>query len=239
MIDNIAKTFLAGGILLSPVTVEGLERTVLLDNTIDENEESTVESKAEELKRNSDENISLMLLKKTEEEKVPQANVSKDFMKLFIKKQAVISQELARLREVKGLEEEKATETVSKETSTEENVKEETIESINWITGEATAYWNAKDTMNGETGVTASGYSLDNGIYYNGYRILAMDSSIPFFTLVEIRLGGSTTMTGIVLDRGGAIKGNKIDIVMSSYDECTSFGRQSVSYRIIGTLMQK
>ena len=52
---------------------------------------------------------------------------------------------------------------------------------------------------------------------YNGrsYYCLAADPSIPFGTIIEIsnhNLSIESTAYGIVVDRGGAIKGNKIDI---------------------------
>lgn len=117
-----------------------------------------------------------------------------------------------------------------------QEVKQEVVELAEptWINGEATAYYNGKDRMNGESGITASGYSLDNGILYQDYRILAADRSIPLGTLVELSLKDGRVLIGIVLDRGGMITENKFDIVHRTYNECMDFGRQQIKYRIVG-----
>lgn len=109
-------------------------------------------------------------------------------------------------------------------------------EEESWINGVATAYYNGKDRMNGETGVTASGYDLDNGTTYKGYRILAGAKNIPLGTVVEIRLPDGSTMKGVVLDRGGAITSHRFDIVMETYQDCIRFGRRGIKYKIIGSV---
>ena len=58
-------------------------------------------------------------------------------------------------------------------------------------------------------------------LYYKGkkYYCLAADRSIPFGTVIKIsnhNLNTAGTIYGIVVDRGGAIKGNKIDIFNGS-----------------------
>ena len=58
-------------------------------------------------------------------------------------------------------------------------------------------------------------------LYYKGkkYYCLAADRSIPFGTVIKIsnhNLNTAWTIYGIVVDRGGAIKGNKIDIFNGS-----------------------
>lgn len=119
----------------------------------------------------------------------------------------------------------------------EQQVKEEAARKLkeeqSWINGTATAYCNCKDVMNGETGVTTSGYLLDNGITFNGYRILASDRNIPLGTLVDIKIG-EEVLHGVVLDRGGAITGNHFDIVYPSRDSANAFGKQEMKYRIAG-----
>lgn len=103
-----------------------------------------------------------------------------------------------------------------------------------WIQGEATAYYNGKDRMNGETGICANGVNLDNGTLYKGYHIIATDKRIPFGSIVEVKLSNGDTLQCVVCDRGGAIRGNHIDIVMRNRKECMRFGRQPMQYRIIG-----
>lgn len=106
----------------------------------------------------------------------------------------------------------------------------------NWSDGIATGYYDGKDKMNGETGITASGYNLDNGIYYKGYRILAGDQSIPFGTLLDIKLQDGEILHGIVLDRGGAIVGSHFDIVLNSLEECLQFGKQNIKWQRVGKM---
>jgi 3D (Asp-Asp-Asp) domain-containing protein len=102
--------------------------------------------------------------------------------------------------------------------------------------GTLTAYCNCKDTMNGETGITASGYPLDNGLTYKGYRILAADRDIPLGTLIDIRLSSGLILHGIVLDRGGAIHGSHFDIVGFSRKSAMKFGRQEMEWQRVGRL---
>lgn len=97
------------------------------------------------------------------------------------------------------------------------------------LTMNASAY--IVNCREGCTGKTASGYNVNNTIYYNGMRIIASDTNVlPMYSVVEIE-GFSERF--IVLDRGGAIKGNKIDILMSSTSEAMKFGRKNVKVRVI------
>lgn len=68
-----------------------------------------------------------------------------------------------------------------------------------------------------------TGVNNSNSPYltYKGkkYYCLAADRSIPYGTVIKIsnhKLSTSSTIYGIVVDRGGAIKGNKIDIFKGS-----------------------
>jgi len=59
------------------------------------------------------------------------------------------------------------------------------------------------------------------------YYCLAADRSIPFGTIIKIsnhNLNTNSTIYGIVVDRGGAIKGNKIDIFNGSESGRKYFG---------------
>lgn len=102
-----------------------------------------------------------------------------------------------------------------------------------WITFEATAYTALCDT--GCTGVTATGYDVRNTSYSpNGYRVIAVDPSvIPLGALVMVKLSDGSTFKARAMDVGGAIKGNRIDLLVGSKSEAFSFGRQSVELRII------
>lgn len=93
-----------------------------------------------------------------------------------------------------------------------------------YFTGKLTTYGGDCAGGNGtsSTGIKLSPITGVQGtnspkLTYNGrsYYCLAADSSIPFGTIIEItnhNLGIESTAYGIVVDRGGAIKGNKIDI---------------------------
>lgn len=97
-------------------------------------------------------------------------------------------------------------------------------------TFEATAY---TATCKGCSGTTASGYDVRNTTTYNGYRIVAMDTSVvPMYSVVNISYG-DTSFDAIVLDRGGAIKGRKMDLLVGSYNEAMQFGRRDVTVKLI------
>ena len=75
-------------------------------------------------------------------------------------------------------------------------------------------------------------YFNDND--YGTIRIVAADSQIPCGTIVNIsgnRL--SDPITAIVLDRGGAIKGTLMDLLMPSEKTSSPIGRQNVTYEIV------
>ena len=75
------------------------------------------------------------------------------------------------------------------------------------------------------TGKTASGYSIRDTVYYDDptfgtLRIVAMDKSIPMYSIVRIsNINGMEPILAIVLDRGGGISFSKsiqIDLVVES-----------------------
>lgn len=70
-------------------------------------------------------------------------------------------------------------------------------------------------------GLTASGTVPEEG------RTIAMDKRFPFGTEIVI---GDTVYR--VEDRGGAIKGNKIDIYLDSHSECLKKGRHTETVQI-------
>ncbi|MGE7843904.1 3D domain-containing protein [Lysinibacillus sp. NPDC093712] len=87
---------------------------------------------------------------------------------------------------------------------------------------------------NGCTGITANGTEITRTITYKGYRVIAADRSIPFGTILRITLNGGTVINGIVADRGGAIKGARLDILVASNSEAYHLGRQLVTVERIG-----
>lgn len=102
-----------------------------------------------------------------------------------------------------------------------------------WSPGIATAYYNGKDEMNGVLGITASGFDLDNGSSYQGYHILAADDKFPFKTLIDIELSNGEILHGIVLDRGGSIRGSHFDVVLDTFEDCKQFGRQKMKWKVV------
>jgi 3D (Asp-Asp-Asp) domain-containing protein len=101
-----------------------------------------------------------------------------------------------------------------------------------WTTFEATAYVALCDT--GCTGITKTGLDVRNTVTYKGKRVIAVDPSvIPLGSSVEIRLADGTTFGATAQDTGGAIRNNRIDLLVSSEDEAWQFGRQTVELRIM------
>lgn len=87
----------------------------------------------------------------------------------------------------------------------------------------------------GCTGITASGLDVSGGqTHYNGMRILAADTSIlPLHTVVKVTNPDGSSYTGIVKDRGGAIKGQKLDILVGSEAESKKRGRHVTKVEVI------
>ncbi len=83
---------------------------------------------------------------------------------------------------------------------------------------EATAYC--------DLGITFSGVYVQRGI------VAADPKVLPIGSVIEVSAGD---YSGIytVMDTGGVIKGDIIDIFMPDYEEAVQFGRQNVKIRII------
>jgi len=76
-------------------------------------------------------------------------------------------------------------------------------------------------------GFTASG----KPVTANGGKFCAADRSIPFGTMISIP-GYNGGKPVPVLDRGGAIKGNRIDVYYDSHSEALRWGRQTLTVTI-------
>jgi 3D (Asp-Asp-Asp) domain-containing protein len=101
-----------------------------------------------------------------------------------------------------------------------------------WHTFEATAYVALCDT--GCIGITKTGIDVRNTIRHEGKRVIAVDPSvIPLDTTVDVRLADGTTFEATAQDTGSAIRGNRLDLLVSTEDRAWQFGRQSVEVRII------
>ncbi|MGP3749688.1 3D domain-containing protein [Bacillus sp. 3A_MP1] len=85
----------------------------------------------------------------------------------------------------------------------------------------------------GCTGRTKTGVDVKQSIFYKGYRVIATDPSIiPLNSVVLIKVGGSS-FKAIAIDTGGAIVGNKVDLLVSNEQDAINFGRQHGTVSII------
>lgn len=100
-------------------------------------------------------------------------------------------------------------------------------------TYEATFYTAYCST--GCIGITASGYDVRNSIYTSdGLRVIATDPAVvPMYSIVNVTLADGTTFKAQALDTGGAINGNRIDILVASRAEAITLGRQAVEIEVI------
>ncbi len=88
----------------------------------------------------------------------------------------------------------------------------------------ATAYTSNLICCGKDDGITASGKKATWGT-------IAMDKRYKFGTKVYIPLFKKTF---VVLDRGGAIKGNRMDIWFPTYEEVLEFGVKKLTVYIVG-----
>ena len=91
-----------------------------------------------------------------------------------------------------------------------------------------TAYCSCSQCCGKSDGITASGYQLKSSDHL---RICAAPKNIPFNTVINI--SGRWNGTVVVKDRGGAIKGKRLDIFCKSHQEANQFGRKpncTISY---------
>lgn len=128
------------------------------------------------------------------------------------------------------------TQIISSTVSTTEETIVETEPPIKWLEFRATAYcpcekccgkWatlrpqdeNGQPIVYGATGI----------VLQSGISVAADTSIYPMGTVLEIQGFGKF----IVQDRGGSIKGNRIDIYFDNHDEAVDFGVQTVKVRVI------
>lgn len=118
-----------------------------------------------------------------------------------------------------------------------ETKKVSTKETKKVSTSQATVSSGKQVTMNvsaytaqcvGCSGITASGFDVRNTVTKDGMRIVAAPSNYPFGTIMDIPGYGKA----IVLDRGGAIKGNKLDLLVATRDEAIQWGRRNVTVTV-------
>lgn len=92
-----------------------------------------------------------------------------------------------------------------------------------WIWANASAYCACMQCCGKTNGITASGTKATAG------RTIAAPSTYAFGTKIEIAGMG----TYVVEDRGGAIKGNKIDIYFNTHEEALQFGRRNLQIKVV------
>lgn len=129
-----------------------------------------------------------------------------------------LRQEQLKIEEAKKLE--VAKQNVQKVTS---RSSAELRNNSEYIKFTATGYCPCSQCCGKSNGMTASGNKAKAGV------TVAMPSNYSFGTKIEIKGMG----TYIVQDRGGAIKGNKIDIFFNTHQEALNFGRKTVYIKIL------
>lgn len=80
----------------------------------------------------------------------------------------------------------------------------------------------------GCSGITASGKNVKSTQTHNGYKIVAAPPQYKFGTRMYIPGFGNA----IVLDRGGAIKGNKLDLLVKTKSQAYAWGRKNVTVTV-------
>lgn len=91
------------------------------------------------------------------------------------------------------------------------------------FTVNASAYTAAADECGKSDGITASGLKVEEG------RTLACPPSFPFGAKIAIEGVGIFRCE----DRGGAIKGNRVDIYMEKKSDAFAFGRRHLEAEIV------
>jgi 3D (Asp-Asp-Asp) domain-containing protein len=87
----------------------------------------------------------------------------------------------------------------------------------------ASAYTASADECDNDLGITASGLKVQEK------RTIACPPEFPFGAKLEIEGQG----TFVCEDRGGAIKGNHIDIYVKTKKEAFAFGRQNLNAKVV------
>lgn len=89
--------------------------------------------------------------------------------------------------------------------------------------------YSANDPAQGTTNLVKAGFNLDFS-HVKKLPIIAVDESIiPLYSIVEIKDIGLF----LALDTGGAIKGNRIDVLFEDKQDAINFGKKICDVRII------
>jgi 3D (Asp-Asp-Asp) domain-containing protein len=77
-------------------------------------------------------------------------------------------------------------------------------------------------------GITASGYS----VWTNGMKLVAADTRVlPFGTIITVP-GYNRGRPVPVLDRGGAIKGNRLDLLFPTHEAAVKWGKKWIDVQV-------
>ena len=98
-----------------------------------------------------------------------------------------------------------------------------TTSNDSWIWANVSGYCSCVKCCGKNNGITASGSKA------SANHTIAAPSNYSFGTKIEIEGMGIFTIE----DRGGAIKGNKIDVYFNSHNEALAFGRKQLQIRVI------
>ncbi|MED0780875.1 3D domain-containing protein [Bacillus siamensis] len=191
------------------------------------NEDSIKESfykKPRQIRIPSSENIVLQLFKKAQNK---EQQLKRHIEKIVSAK--LIKPKQSKKRHVKGGETAKHKYFESKNKINNEENKRPVVKKT--IQVKLSAY--IAHCQEGCTGTTRTGVDVTQSIYYKGYRVIATDPSvIPLNSIVEVRIGGRT-FKAIAIDTGGAIVGNKVDLLVATERDAVNFGKQSGTISII------
>lgn len=128
---------------------------------------------------------------------------------------------IAKIEKQKRLEEKKKRQVVSRGN---EGVTD-------WMDYQFTHY--TANCQEGCSGYSATGDYLGGSKYYQGYRVIAAPKNIPFYSIIRIQYPDGTQFDSIVLDRGGAIKNQLLDVLVSTEDEARKLGRVNGKIKIL------
>jgi 3D (Asp-Asp-Asp) domain-containing protein len=110
----------------------------------------------------------------------------------------------------------------------EELSKYDSLRKLNIV---ATAY--TSDCDSGCTGVTATGHNVKNTVYKDGKRVVSVDPNvIPLGSLMYVEANGES-FVGVAEDTGGAIKGNRVDVLVENTSKAFTFGKQNVKITVL------
>ena len=149
------------------------------------------------------------------------AKIAEEKRRKEIEQQRIEAERLAEKRRLEAQKQEKQVQ-ISR---SKDNVN---VTQLTMIATHYTAY------CEGCSGITATGIDVKDTIYANGLRIIAVDPRlIPLGSIVRVEYADGTAFKAISGDVGGAIKNNRIDVLVVSENEAYRLGKQTVKVTIL------